>query len=222
MLSPAKENWRAAINRVTNQPASGKPRTTRCAHQIRERLYLSDYWTAKDAEEIGKLGITHIVSVIDRPPTQLPESIPQSNRLQVSIKDYSDADILVHLEETTNFIARVLAENDTNKVLVHCLQGISRSATVVCAYLIATEGMQSHEAIEHVQSIRNVVCPNLGFRLQLLQYADRFPKKEEQRMSPVVTEFVQRIRKALAMPSKRSSKEVQTPSLPVVPAAGAS
>lgn len=59
---------------------------------------------------------------------------------------------------------------------VHCKQGISRSATVVCAYLIATTDLSAREAIVHVQSIRGIVCPNIGFRRQLEQYATRYVK----------------------------------------------
>ncbi len=51
--------------------------------------------------------------------------------------------------------------------------GISRSATVVSAYLVATTMMQPHEAIDFVQSKREIVCPNLGFRRQLEVYASR-------------------------------------------------
>ena len=50
--------------------------------------------------------------------------------------------------------------------------GISRSATVVCAYLVATTSMNATEAIEYVQERRSVACPNLGFRHQLEKYTD--------------------------------------------------
>ena len=54
--------------------------------------------------------------------------------------------------------------------------GISRSATVVCAYVIATAepSMTVSEAIAFVQSKRPAVCPNPGFRTQLESYATRF------------------------------------------------
>lgn len=52
--------------------------------------------------------------------------------------------------------------------------GISRSATVVCAYVVATSGMTAHEAIDLAQSKRGIVSPNLGFRVQLEEYALRF------------------------------------------------
>lgn len=59
---------------------------------------------------------------------------------------------------------------------VHCVQGISRSATVVCAYLVATTDMTAKASIEHVQSVRGIVCPNIGFRRQLDEYSTRYVK----------------------------------------------
>jgi atypical dual specificity phosphatase len=49
--------------------------------------------------------------------------------------------------------------------------GISRSATVVCAYLVATTRMTPREALAAVKAKREIVCPNLGFRRQLEEYA---------------------------------------------------
>lgn len=52
--------------------------------------------------------------------------------------------------------------------------GISRSATVVCAYLVATTSMTAREAVDFAISKRAIVCPNLGFRRQLEAYSIRF------------------------------------------------
>ena len=49
--------------------------------------------------------------------------------------------------------------------------GISRSATVVCAYLIAEKGMTGPAAIDFVRGRRPIICPNVGFRRQLDEYA---------------------------------------------------
>jgi hypothetical protein len=48
--------------------------------------------------------------------------------------------------------------------------GISRSTTVVIAYLIATTKMTPHEALALVQSKRTIVRPNRGFMSQLQEY----------------------------------------------------
>ena len=48
--------------------------------------------------------------------------------------------------------------------------GISRSATVVCAYLIATTQMTPNEALAAVKAKRGIVSPNMGFLRQLEEY----------------------------------------------------
>lgn len=52
--------------------------------------------------------------------------------------------------------------------------GISRSATVVSAYLVATAPMTAPEAIAFVTERRSIVSPNIGFQRQLEAYALRF------------------------------------------------
>jgi len=78
--------------------------------------------------------------------------------------------ITPHLDKTTVFIRDAL-KDPNSKVLVHCVMGISRSATVVCAYLIAEQGMTAQAAIDFVREKRPIICPNIGFRRQLDEYA---------------------------------------------------
>lgn len=61
---------------------------------------------------------------------------------------------------------------------VHCMMGISRSPTVICAYLVATTDLTTSESITHVRSIRTIVCPNLGFRQQLEEYSTQFVQRK--------------------------------------------
>ncbi|KAH9975712.1 protein-tyrosine phosphatase-like protein [Lactifluus volemus] len=140
----------------------------RTASEVLPRLYLTDLFTARDEEQLNALGITHVVSVIEQAPVLPQKSL---RTLHIPLSDTSDQDILVHLPLTTSFIRDALAESPDSRVLVHCMMGISRSATVVCAYLVATTRMTPHEALAAVKAKREIVCPNLGFRRQLEEYA---------------------------------------------------
>lgn len=55
-------------------------------------------------------------------------------------------------------------------MLVHCVQGISRSSTLVSAYLMRHKGWGAEQALEHLQRVRPIICPNDGFRLQLKEF----------------------------------------------------
>jgi dual specificity phosphatase 12 len=53
------------------------------------------------------------------------------------------------------------------RVLVHCLQGISRSGAVVVACLMRRLGVNYEEALVLARSCRSLVTPNEGFAKQL-------------------------------------------------------
>ncbi|KAJ7460662.1 protein-tyrosine phosphatase-like protein [Mycena latifolia] len=200
MLSFAAPSWQTAV--LAQNPrgplGSGKARK---ASLIVPRLYLSDYFTAHDEKQLSKLGITHIVSILDRVPT-IPECIPENHRLHISIADRADVDIQQYLDQTTEFINAALDESEDNKVLVHCFQGVSRSATVVCAYLVATTSMTAPESVAYVQAKRSVVCPNLGFRKQLETWSVKFyannGKRPSGRVSRLTEGIAERIRELKA------------------------
>jgi atypical dual specificity phosphatase len=108
--------------------------TARIANRIAPRLYLTCLATAKDEILLTNLGITHLVSVIEKAPTFRP-TFPLRT-LHVSISDHTDEDILTHLPETTSFIRGALMENPKNRVLVmlplrhQCCFGFTNDTTI--------------------------------------------------------------------------------------------
>ncbi|KAJ7493398.1 protein-tyrosine phosphatase-like protein [Mycena galericulata] len=214
MLSFAAPSWQTAIlaqNARKGPLGSGK---ARMASLIIPRVYLSDYFTATNEKQLSHLHITHVVSILDRVPN-IPECIPETNRLHISVADRVDADILSYLDQTTEFISAALAENEENVVLVHCFQGVSRSATVVCAYIVATTTMTATEAISYAQAKRSVVCPNHGFRNQLQTWSAQFysndAKRTGSRVSRLSQGIAERIRelKAVAGSPPTAAKRIR-------------
>ncbi len=86
------------------------------ASAITPRIFLSDYFTARDEKVLNSLGITHVVSIIEQDP-DIPTCIPEDNKMWISLADTPTADILAHLASTTSFITEAL-DNPSNKVLV--------------------------------------------------------------------------------------------------------
>ncbi|RWS21426.1 dual specificity protein phosphatase 14-like isoform X2 [Leptotrombidium deliense] len=84
------------------------------------------------------------------------------------IEDTEDADIS-HVFDT--FADKVHSNsNNQKKTLVHCYAGVSRSATLVLAYLMKYEKLNLRDAFNYLRERRPVVRPNNGFFKQLIAY----------------------------------------------------
>lgn len=125
---------------------------------------------AKNKEELKRVGITHVVNcakgtgpgLIDTNASFFKDVAIQFLGLQA--KDILTYDISKHFEKAANFIDQALSRG--GKVFVHCNKGISRSATVVLAFLMMKRGMNFMAAVKAVRAKREVM-PNDGF-LRLL------------------------------------------------------
>ncbi|CAA7259408.1 unnamed protein product [Cyclocybe aegerita] len=123
------------------------------------KIFLGNLSAAISSEEKAKLGITHIVSVCPDYPSTGPQ------HLRISVEDSEYADLLIHLPVACRFIERAIEQG--GRVLVHCVMGISRSTTVVAAYLMKTRGMTPPNAIRYLKQKRHQIHPNYGFIKQL-------------------------------------------------------
>jgi hypothetical protein len=66
----------------------------------------------------------------------------------------------------TSLIHKALREKGAASV--NCAKGVSRSASLVIAYLMQYQGMELKTALSYVQSYRKHICPNYGFMAQLM------------------------------------------------------
>jgi len=86
---------------------------------------------ARSTRSLTENRITHILSVCrDDIPAELPEA--GFCHMRIAIEDVDYADLLIHLPSACRFIDSALRSG--GNVLVHCGQGLSRSAAVVAAY----------------------------------------------------------------------------------------
>lgn len=152
-----------------------------------DNLWLGSLESACDRDAMKARGITHIVTAVYDINPIFPDD-PDLMYLKVPIIDEPNANIAKHFDRAIDFIDDALKKIQRNGggVLVHCVFGISRSSTLICAYLIKKKGMSVKQAIAHVKSRRPQANPNTGFltQLQVLQetnakigtpYYDYFP-----------------------------------------------
>ncbi|KAI0787045.1 phosphatases II [Irpex lacteus] len=134
---------------------------------IEGRLFLGTIEAAKSPRILSERRITHIVSVGSEP---IPADNPASGirQLRIPVEDVDYADLLIHLPSAVRFIHEAMSSNGV--CLVHCVQGLSRSAAVVAAYLMWSQRMSATQAIETVRRAREQVWILPGFQEQLVLF----------------------------------------------------
>ncbi|XP_042315007.1 dual specificity protein phosphatase 13-like isoform X2 [Sceloporus undulatus] len=126
-------------------------------------------WAARSKAVLQSLGITHILNAADGPYNiNTGARYYRDMTVQyygVQAFDDNSFDISIFFYDAADFIRKALNTGE-GKVFVHCAMGLSRSATLVLAYLMIHENLTLVEALKSVDSHRGI-CPNTGFLSQL-------------------------------------------------------
>lgn len=109
-------------------------------------------------------------------------------RMAVPIKDTESEVLLDYLDPCLEFIEKSRKEGS---VLVHCFAGVSRSAAIITAYLMRSEQLSAHDALESLRQSCDFVCPNDGF-VEQLQMFEKMGFKVNQD-SPIYKKFRLRV-----------------------------
>ncbi|XP_036911242.1 dual specificity protein phosphatase 26 [Sturnira hondurensis] len=143
---------------------------TACNHadEVWPGLYLGDQDIANNHRELRRLGITHVLNASHSRWRGTPEAYEGLGirYLGVEAHDSPAFDMSIHFQTAADFIHRALGQPG-GKILVHCAVGVSRSATLVLAYLMLYHRLTLVEAIKKVKDHRGII-PNRGFLRQLL------------------------------------------------------
>ncbi|XP_015237683.1 PREDICTED: dual specificity phosphatase DUPD1-like [Cyprinodon variegatus] len=139
-------------------------------NKVWPNVYIGDEQTAKDKFTLKGLGITHILNAAEGTWNNVDTGADYYRDMDVVYygvvaEDIPTFDLSQYFFSAAKFIKETL-ENPQNKLLVHCVMGRSRSATLFLAYLMIYENMTVVDAIEHVKRQRRII-PNWGFLKQL-------------------------------------------------------
>ncbi|XP_070532115.1 dual specificity protein phosphatase 12-like isoform X2 [Ptychodera flava] len=130
-------------------------------HRIRPGLYIGCRADAYDVEALKAANITHILT-LEYEPLEINSGDFKYNFVRVS--DVPNEDILSHFPECLEFVEEGIRKGG---VLVHCFMGVSRSATIIVAYLMSKDKKSVTDTLQSVRQIHNDVGPNHGFMDQL-------------------------------------------------------
>ncbi|KAM6265843.1 dual specificity protein phosphatase 13B-like [Porphyrio hochstetteri] len=137
--------------------------------QVWPNIYLGDAWAARSKTTLQSLNITHILNAADG-PYSINTGAKYYKDLQIEyygVEAFDDPsfDLSIFFCDAANFIGKAL-NTSGGKVFVHCAMGVSRSASLVLAFLMIHENMTLVDALKTVSAHRNI-CPNSGFLSQL-------------------------------------------------------
>jgi protein-tyrosine phosphatase len=137
--------------------------------EIINGLWLGSQDAAEDKESLDLCNIFHIITLREPQHKEEVEGKDQKDRTyqRIWIQDKASADLSLHWLSILTTLKSCLENKPKKPVLVHCRAGISRSASVVAAFLIHRYNLKSaDEAIELICRKR-IVSPNEGFHRQL-------------------------------------------------------
>ena len=165
-------------------------------------LYIGHMQSTLTAATLHEFGVTHICRVIIGKPPEFPDIFEY---LVVEIDDDPEVNIAEHFEKCISFIDDAIHSSATEHVagrysaqtlshlggdgsgsfvnareggvvLVHCAAGMSRSASIVIAYVMYALGLPFEKAYVLVKRARPFICPNDGFMKQLKDFKPRRKK----------------------------------------------
>lgn len=141
------------------------PLNENLVHEIVPFLYLSRVEPVNDPSMLERLGIRLVLSVCR--PEEKPKQVTvvQAEYAYIPADDDYETDLFKFFPWATDLIASFHAKNQA--VLVHCVAGASRSATIVVAFLMRHKGWSLNRALLHTKRKRDIVEPNVAFIRQL-------------------------------------------------------
>ncbi|XP_051169449.1 dual specificity protein phosphatase 15-like isoform X2 [Leptopilina boulardi] len=139
-------------------------------------LYVGNYRDSKDATQLERYEITHILAIHDAARRLHSDK----HYLCILAADTPDQNLSQYFSLCNDFIhaARLRGGN----VLIHCLAGMSRSVTVAVAYIMSTTNLSWKDALKVVRVGRAVANPNVGFQQQLEDFEATRLQEERRRL----------------------------------------
>lgn len=120
---------------------------------------------------IEMLNITHVLSLSDYPENDCLHKHIKTSHWQVA--DSLSANLRSIFPLAIAWMSKAIDE-EHGRILIHCDQGVSRSPSIVIAYLLKKYHDQYptvQTALDYVKSKRNIIRPNATFLRQLEDFA---------------------------------------------------
>ncbi|CAN0383702.1 unnamed protein product, partial [Ascophyllum nodosum] len=154
-----------------------------CSEVSDSFVYVSGEDAAKQQGLVCSKGITHIINCAGPQCGNYLEYTGRFNFLRLNFYDDQMEDVAWFIYSAFDFIKAAQAQK--GRVLIHCVQGVSRSCALSIAWLMLTAGIDYDEAYVRVRQGRPICAPNTGFICSLLEW-------QRLREQPILSPFLYR------------------------------
>ena len=127
--------------------------------QITNTIYLGNIDAAFNKKKLKQIGIKKILTVMEAFGNHYSSN--EFIHKSIDVEDNYQTNIIRYFKECFLFI------EGNDKVFVHCAAGMSRSPTIVIAYLMWKKQLYLNDALDFVRKKRPLVSPNANFMNQL-------------------------------------------------------
>ncbi|KAK6171500.1 hypothetical protein SNE40_019677 [Patella caerulea] len=156
---------------------------------ITNGLYLSGLGGVTREGSLESLNITHVLNVaVELMSLKYKCGDRSVNVRYVHLQDNSQENILPYLNELIHYIHDIISKGDN--IVVHCVGGVSRSATICIAFMIKFHDMTLREAYHHVLKQRSIIHPNNSFWRSLICFEENVRQSTSVELLPYITGMV--------------------------------
>ena len=142
---------------------------------IKDKIYLGSAFNAATKSTLDALNIKYIINVTDKIENYFPNCYHYETYI---IDDNDHQHIIPFLDKSYKKIKEFQEKNDGN-ILVHCVMGASRSASIVCYYLMREYNFNPKETYQAMKLKRECVNPSFTFYDDLMSEYKRIIKSIE-------------------------------------------
>jgi len=145
--------------------------------KITDKIFITSYETSLKIDVMKEYEIKTIIYISEQRKLNNVLTQYKENNIDhhyFECEDRGSENIHKFFSKVVNIIES--KKNSEGNILVHCMAGISRSPTLVMAWLIH-QGMTFKEAWNYIKQKRAIVGPNDGFEKQLKEWQGNISKK---------------------------------------------
>lgn len=147
--------------------------------EIVDGLYIGNWRDAQNRAFLVNRNVTHILCAASE---LRPVFTKVYDYLHIQAQDTQSYNIMRHFDTAASYINNAIKNKGT--ILVHCFAGISRSSSLVIAYLMKYQKMTMNQALKLCVEKRPRVQPNPGFKRQLLEYERKLEAPDQGEVEP--------------------------------------